>query len=493
MKQQQFTLILLLAIVSFSWPARAQRLAAEIYQSSAAGDRLRKIEARPGETQSIIKLHPEYHFQSITGFGGAFTEASASLLQQLSPARRQEVLTAYFSKEGANYSLTRTHMNSCDFSLSHYSYAPIPGDSLLKHFTVAEDTADLIPMIKAAQAISADGFKIIASPWTAPPWMKDNQHWHGGKLLPQYYHSWALFFAKYAEEYHNYGIDIWAFTVENEPLGNDANWESMHFSPVEMAAFVKEYLGPQLRETHPSINLLVYDQNRGDELMEWADLLLRDSALAPYLYGTAVHWYTGTRDWFPQSLQYTHQLAPDKHLLHTEGCIDAEVPRWQDDKWYWQKKATDWGYDWAPETDKYQHPPYVPVYRYARDIIGCLNNWVEGWVDWNMVLNRQGGPNHAKNWCIAPVIVDVEQDAVYYTPLYDVMLHFSKFIRPGARRIAFNSNAEDLMLTAVKNEDGSLVVVLLNESNMAKQFKLRLHGEELSLRIDAQAIQTIIL
>ena len=138
--------------------------------------------------------------------------------------------------------------------------------------------------------------------------------------------------------------------------------------------------------------ILGYDQYRAG-LKVWVDVMYKDEVSSKYYDGTAVHWYESTYEVFPEELQYAHNKAPEKYLIETEGCIDAEVPAWKDDAWYWKKEATDWGWDWAPEKDKPLHPKYVPVYRYARDIIGCLNNWVDGWIDWNMVLDRQGGPN----------------------------------------------------------------------------------------------------
>ena len=194
-----------------------------------------------------------------------------------------------------------------------------------------------------------------------------------------------------------------------------------------------------------------------------------------------------------ESLNFTHDLAPTKSIIHTEGCIDAEVPHWKEDKWYWSKEATDWGYDWAPEEDKKDHPKYVPVYRYARDIIGCLNNWVEGWVDWNMVLDKQGGPNSAKNWCTAPIIVDPEKDEVYYTPLYYTMMHFSKFIRPGAHRIQLDQTDKGLLTTAVQNKDGSIVIVVLNTSDQPKEMILELENKTQELQIAKEGLQTIVI
>jgi glucosylceramidase len=267
----------------------------------------------------------------------------------------------------------------------------------------------------------------------------------------------------------------------------------MEYTPEEMVDFVKNHLGPQMEADGYDVKILGYDQNRGRELEEWAQVLLGDEEALKYFYGTAVHWYTSTVDWFPESLNATHDLAPDKHIIHTEGCIDAEVPHWQDDDWYWQKEATDWGYDWAPEEDKPDHPKYVPVYRYARDIIGCLNSWVEGWVDWNMVLDKKGGPNWANNWCIAPVIVDPEGDEVYYTPLYYTLAHFSKYIRPGAVRIGFELSDDELMITAALNPDGSIALVVLNMGDKVKDLNISLYENESKVQISPQALQTIIL
>ena len=140
---------------------------------------------------------------------------------------------------------------------------------------------------------------------------------------------------------------------------------------------------------------------------------------------------------------------------------------------------------------KYLHPKYAPANRYARDIIGCLNNWVDGWIDWNMVLDRQGGPNWFKNWCVAPVIVDPEVNQVYYTPLYYIMSHFSKFIRPGAEIIGVENNDSDLMVAAAQNPDNSISVVVFNEGLSAKTFELSYSKLKKIITIAPQAIQTI--
>jgi len=473
---------------------KQEPLQVEVYETSASGNKLKKLtEFSSGKEAALITLLPDEKFQTITGFGGSFTEASAYLLNKLGKENREKILEAYFGEDGAKYSLTRTHMNSCDFSLSNYSYAPVEGDKELKNFSIDEDRDDLIPMIKEAMAISKDGFKILSSPWTAPPWMKDNNDWRGGKLLPEFNDTWALFFSKYIDAYKSEGIDIWGFTVENEPLGNNNNWESMHFTAEEMTDFVKDHLGPKLEADGHDVKILGYDQNRGEELKQWVDIMYKDEASSKYYDGTAVHWYASTYDYFPESLQYAHEKAPGKYLIQSEACVDAEVPKWQDDQWYWSKESTDWGWDWAPEQDKHLHPKYAPVNRYARDIIGCLNNWVDGWIDWNMVLDTKGGPNWFKNWCVAPVIVDPEKDKVYFTPIYYTLSHFSKYIRPGAVRIGFENSDNELMVTATKNPDDSIAVVIFNQGSEAKSFKLTLNDSAIDIQISGQAIQTIII
>lgn len=467
---------------------------AAIYETSAGGNQLTQVEHGNAADNSIkIKIKPEEKFQKITGFGGAFTESSAFLLNRISKVNRDKILKAYFSAEGANYSLTRTTIASCDFSLSNYTYAPFKDDMELKHFSVKEDLDDLIPMIKDAQKISENGFKIIASPWTAPPWMKDNNAWINGKLLPKYNQTYALYFSKYLKEYEKLGIPIWGITVVNEPHGNGGNWESMLFTPKEMTDFVEYFLGPKLeKDGYGEVKIFGYDQNRA-ELKNWVDEMYRSENSSKYFDGTAVHWYDSTFKIYADELQYAHKKDPAKHLIQTEACIDGDIPKWKDDSWYWSREATDWGFDWAKEEEKYLHPKYVPVFRYAADIIGCLNNQVDGWVDWNMVLDKQGGPNWFNNWCGAPVLVDPENDEVYFTPLYYTMAHFSKFIRPDAVRIGFENPDKEILITAAKNPDGSVAVVVFNPSDDKKNLEIYLGNQKVPVQISSKAIQTVHL
>jgi glucosylceramidase len=472
----------------------AKELNIKVFETAESGHSMKRLtKFNVDKSPVVISIDPEEKFQTITGFGGSFTESSAYLLNRLSIGNRKKILEAYFSKNGANYSLTRTHIASCDFSLSNYTYAKVENDMLLDHFTIEDDKEDLLPMIVEAKSISKEGFKIIASPWSCPPWMKDNKKFVGGKLLPEFNDAFALYFSKYLSAYKNEGVNIWGITVINEPHGNGNNWESTHFSPQELTLFVQNHLGPKLeKDGWSNVKILGYDQNRAG-LAEWVDAMYKEDKTAKYFAGTAIHWYESTYDYFPNALQYAHHKAPNKHLIETEGCVDSEVPHWKDDAWYWKQEATDWGWDWASEKEKHLHPKYAPVNRYANDIIGCLNNWVDGWVDWNMVLDVQGGPNWFKNWCVAPVIVDIQKDEVYFTPLYYVMSHFSKFMRPGAVKIGCTLNQNDIVATSVKNPDGSIAMVIFNPTNESKTIEIKLNNNKKIISISAKALQTVVI
>jgi glucosylceramidase len=508
------------------------------YTTSAAGNKLAEASEpdmlpAPPPTTSVVRVDIDEPRQVIVGFGGSFTESAAAVLAKLSAAKRAEVLSAYFSPEGANYSLTRTHIGSCDFSLDKYSYAATASFDL-GDFSVAPDDDDLIPLILDAQALSVDGFEIIASPWTAPPWMKTIGDWYqppaatngyhgtGGKLKPEYAPTYALYLSKYVSAYEAVGIPIWAITPENEPLGNSGQWESMEFSAAEMNAFVRDHLGPLFATEHPSTKIFGFDQNR-EQALDWANALLGDPRTQAFVSGTAVHWYASTFKVYAEVLDQLHAAYPDKMLLNSEATIDAlrdealemsppgdtsvpwgkangQLHYWKDDGWWWQKNASDWGYFWADGSagtspaDRVDHPLYEPVYRYARDIIEGLNHWFVGWVDWNLALNHLGGPNHAGNWAAAPVMIDTDAQDIYYTPLYYVMAHFSKFSRPGARVLETTISSDlPLIATSTLDDSGSVALHVLNMTDMPWDYVVAVDGRTTTVRIPAASLQTIVI
>ena len=470
----------------------------QVFQTGRNGDRLKLIENFDDLSGADISftLNSQNSYQSIIGFGGAFTEAGAHALSELSSAKRSEVLNNYFSPEGAFLSLTRTHMASCDFSLKNYTYAPVPGDINLNYFSIEPDYKFLLPMIKDSLKVEGSNFKIIASPWTCPPWMKDNNHWNGGKLKKQYYQSFADYFVKYIDAYNEEGVKIWGITPTNEPLGNNSSWESVHFSADEMRQFIGEYLGPTLDKAKINLTIWAFDQNRDHEMLHWADTIYQDEKASSYVDGLAVHWYQSTIDVGGENLDKVHKKFPQKAIIHSEGCLDSigndePIGNMLEDDWYWRAEATDWGFFWA--SDKSHHPKYRPFYRYVRDLIQGFNHNLNGWIDWNLVLNTRGGPNHAFNFCGAPVLVDSGNNSVYYTPLFYAISHFSKFVRPNAVRIGIDSSSQtSLWTTAFKNEDDSKVFIIFNPTEESISYDLVSDESKIRINLDSQALQTVI-
>jgi glucosylceramidase len=398
--------------------------------------------------------------RTILGFGGAFTEAAAVALSQLSPARREEALRAYFDPEtGSAYNLCRTHINSCDFSLSNYAYNETAGDVELEQFDISRDRKLLIPLIQDAQRIAGHSLRLLASPWSPPAWMKTNGKMNGGgQLRPEYRQAWALYFARYIQAYAAEGLDIWAVTVQNEPQATQT-WDSCIYSHEEQRDFVRDYLGPTLRaEGLGHVKILIWDHNR-DEMFDCAQAILSDPEAAQYVWGVGFHWYSG--DDFT-NVARVREAFPDVQLVFTEGCQERGV------------KLGSWKLG----------------ERYAHEIIGDLNHGATAWIDWNMVLDAQGGPNHVGNYCDAPLIADAEHDAIHYQNAYYYLRHFSAGIREGATILSTESSHPALETLGCRNPDGAVAVVVLNRSEEAIPFQLMGTGLAADAEIPARAIAT---
>jgi glucosylceramidase len=409
-----------------------------------------------------VFIDTNVRYQEIQGFGGAFTEAAAVTLDKMPPDLRQEILQAYFSPDTGNaYSLCRTHINSCDFSLGNYAYTEVDGDVELKHFSIEHDRQALIPMIREAIALSGGKLKLFASPWSPPAWMKTNGMMnHGGKLKPEYRQAWADYYVRYIQEYGREGIPIWGLTVQNEPEATQT-WDSCIYTGEEERDFVRDYLGPTLHDAGlGNVKVIVWDHNR-DRLFERAKVVLDDPKAAHYVWGVGFHWYCG--DHF-DNVQLTHDAYPDKHLIFTEGCQEA-----------------------GPHLGSWDTGE-----RYAHSMINDLNRWTEAWVDWNMVLDETGGPNHVSNFCSAPVIADTQAGEIRYQSSYYYIGHFSRFIRPGARRVACAKTLDSLEASAFLNSDGTVAVVVLNRTEQAIDFVLKSEGVQVKTSIPARGIKTFV-
>ncbi len=527
----------------------SKMMTTEILITSESGDKIAQQENVPFKAGTangtVIRVEPTMIKQTIDGIGSSFTESSAFVLAHLDPAKRQEVMEKIYGESGANFSLTRTHIGACDFCVEgKYSYLDKVGDTKLENFTIAPDKAgfkrekhpgivdetyDLLPMIKEALAIKArqnsKDLRIVASAWTAPAWMKDIEEWFipgsdannwqgtGGSLKPQYVPVYAEYLVKYLDAYKAEGVPIWGLTPVNEPHGNNGQWESMHFSAESQNEFVKKYLGPGLKAGgYGDVKLLVYDQNR-DDLEHWTDTMFGDPESAPFIYGVAVHWYSSTFKVYEETFDRINQKFPNFGIIHTEGCIDdlgkpapggvTDPERFQESDWFdndefwWNPNATDWAYSvtWAGVNPD-DHPIYTPVHRYARNIIVSLDHWMKGWIDWNIVLDHNGGPNHVGNFCGAPIMIDTESKNVYYTPIFYVLAQFSKTIRPGDKAVQMYTQLEglgsdDLHACATLNDENLLSVQVLNTTKRPIQYNLQIADQHAGITIKANSVQTV--
>jgi glucosylceramidase len=475
MKPTIIPLISLITFVagSFHCAAEQSKSHVEIYvtakdtgQRLAKADDVELADSPPiNEKEAYIFVDPTKTFQTVLGIGGALTDASAETFYKLPEDKRQEILTAYFDPQnGIGYTLGRTHIHSCDFSSESYTYVT-NDDTQLESFDIAHDLKYRIPFIKEALATAGkNNFTLFASPWSPPAWMKDNDDMlHGGKLKPEYYESWARYYGKFIHAYEKEGIPIWGLTVQNEPLAVQT-WESCNYSAEEERDFVKNYLGPALRKDGLSDKkIIVWDHNRSF-MFQRASVILDDPAAAKYVWGVGYHWYVD--DSF-ENVKHVREAYPKTHLLFTEGCNGpfhlSQINDWQ------------WGEN------------------YGKSMIHDFNNGVEGWTDWNVLLDETGGPNHVQNFCFAPIHADTKTGKLYYMDSYYYIGHFSKFIRPGAKRIISSSSTDKLQTTAFLNPDGKIAVLVLNLSDKAQPFNFSVSGKSAKSTSPAHSIITLVL
>ena len=393
-----------------------------------------------------VWVNPARRFQTVLGFGGAFTEAAAVTWQQLPPDTRQAFLQACFDPRlGHGYSLCRVHMNSCDFALGHYAHAAVPGDLALAHFNIDRDRQALLPFIRAAQQVAPAPLRLLVSPWSPPAWMKTNGQMHGGgRLRADCRAAWAQCFVRFIQAYAREGVPVWGVSVQNEPAATQ-RWDSCLYSAEEERDFVRDHLGPALAAAGLGhVKLIVWDHNR-DEMVERASTVYSDPAAARFVWGTGFHWYG--EDHFDH-VQLLHDAWPDKQLLFTEGCQEG-----------------------GPHMGSWDLGE-----RYARSMIKDLNRWTVGWIDWNLLLDHTGGPNHVGNLCSAPMLADTARGELLPQSSYYYIGHFARFVRPGAQRVLCAATREVLECCAFVNADGSAATVVMNRSEQAQRFVLRITG-----------------
>lgn len=424
---------------------------------------------QPLETQPCIFVDPQTTFQQFEGIGGALTDAAAETFAKLPKPAQDSLLAAYYdTAKGIGYTLGRTNIHSCDFSSDSYTYIR-EGDSTLSTFSLAHDEQFKIPLIKKAITAAGGKLPLLVSPWSPPAFMKDNNSMlGGGKLLPAYRQHWANYVVKFIKAFEEKGIPVWGLTVQNEPMAKQ-KWESCIFTAEEERDYIKSFLGPTLKKNGlESKKLIAWDHNR-DLIFQRATTILEDEEAAKYVWGIGFHWYetwTGGDMQF-DNLRLVNQAFPDKHLVFTEGCKE--------------KFSMDSVNNWSLGE------------RYGHSMINDFNNGTVAWIDWNLLLDEHGGPNHVGNFCFAPVHADTQHGKLIYTNAYWYIGHFSKFIRPGAKRIGAAASRWLLQTTAFQNTDGSIAVVVMNTSSQKIPFQLWIKGKAAGTESLPHSIMTMVL
>ena len=406
-----------------------------------------------------LDLNPKVRYQTHQGFGGAFTEAAALNYAALSEAEKERFMTGYFNpQEGLGYSLCRVHLHSCDFALGNWTCETEPGADLsLDHYRTA-----ILPMIKDAEQALGRSIDLLVSPWSPPAWMKtNNQMNRGGQLKPEYRDAWAQHYVQFVQLLLEEGLSVWGLTVQNEPEAAQS-WDSCLYSATEERDFIRDHLGPALhRAGLEQVRIVCWDHNR-DHLYHRAHTILSDPAAARYVWGSGFHWYMD--DCF-DNVQAVHDAYPDKGLLFTEGCQEG-----------------------GP------HPDSWPVAeRYARSILNDLRRWTQGWIDWNLALNLEGGPNHVGNYCSAPALVDSDTGTFQWHPSYHALAHFSRAIPPGSVRILSVAGFDGLEHLAYQRPDGNLSLVILNLGDTGKNWRLIHNNRQTNIHTPAHSIQSWML
>ncbi len=424
---------------------------------------------------AIVNVYDECEYQSVIGFGGAFTESAAYNYSLLSDEQKKAFMEGYFSKEnGIGYNFGRTHINSCDFSLDLYTYIE-DGDTELATFNIERDRKYIIPFIKDALQYCEGDIMLFASPWSPPAFMKDTgKAFRGGKLLDEYKPVWAKYYARYIKAMAEEGIAISAISVQNEPMAKTP-WESCNYSGEEEGEFVEKYLAPALDEAGLSdIKIIIWDHNK-ERVYDRAKATFTYKDAEKRVWGIGHHWYTGDHY---DALRLTHEKF-GKVLISSEIC----GPINQD--------------------------AHAVAELYGKEICGDFNNFTAAFCDWNLLLSKQGGPFHNRSdktafragailedrnkGCYAPVLFDHQTKELIFTPIFYYIGHFSKFVQKGAKRIASTKYCQSLHTCAFKNPDGSIVLVVMNTDDDALPVIIRHQDVCTKTTLEPHAIMSVIL
>jgi glucosylceramidase len=418
---------------------------------------------KPGAAAAtIIEVDPSQRYQEMVGFGAAITDASAWLMRnRMNEQQRSALLNELFGKApGLGFSFTRLTIGASDFSRQHYSFDDMPKgqtDPTLAHFSIEPNRADVLPITKAALAINPR-LRVMASPWSAPGWMKSTDSLIQGTLKPEAFAPFAAYLSRYVGAYEKEGVPIYALTLQNEPHFEPKDYPGMRVDPAKRAAFIGGHLGPLLAKEHPQTRILDWDHN-WDEPGSPADVL-KDPVANKYVNGIAWHCYGG--DVRVQAA--LHDRWPDKDTYFTECSGGKWAPVW---------------------SDNLQH--------FARTlVIGTTRGWARGVLLWNLALDEHDGPHLGGcNDCRGVVTIDTRDGKVTRNEEYYALAHASRFVRQGARRVASTSGYDQLDTVAFRNaDDGSVALLVVNSAKEPRSFAVRQGKQSFSYTLPAASVAT---
>jgi glucosylceramidase len=414
-------------------------------------------------TLPAIEVADTAGFQEMVGFGAAITDASAMLINGLPAEQRERLLRELFDPDsGIGLSFTRLTIGASDFSAHHYTFDDMPpghrgGDPTLARFSIEADRANRLPVLRRALTINP-ALKVMASPWSAPAWMKTTGTLIKGTLRPDAYEPFAEYLARYVDAYAAEGVPIFALTIQNEPHHEPGDYPGMRLEPAARARFVGEFLGPRLARGGSRTVILEWDHNWDEPQSPLA--VLRDSVARRHVAGVAWHCYGG--DVTAQAA--VHDSFPSLDTYFTE-CSGGE---------------------WAPKFGDNL------VWNVQKLIIGATRNWARGVLLWNLALDEKHGPHLGGcGNCRGVVTIDSKTGAVTRNVEYYALAHASRFVKPGARRIASPAAVEGLESVAFRNTDRSTVLIVVNTAAREQRFVVRSRGRALEYGLQAGAVATL--
>ena len=464
--------------------------------------------------QNVIGLYPDFLFQTFEGYGCAMTETACYLLSQMKSEQRKEALSCWFGPEGVDARFIRIPIDSCDYSLEEYQAVKDPiADPELNTFSIERDRKWVLPVVKEAINMAGHPLSVLLSPWSPPAaWktppsdtandeavyggkaaerlQREPSRCNGGSLKPEYYGSWAKYLVKYVQAYLDEGIPVTMLSVQNEASAA-TNWDSCVWTGEQERVFVRDHLYPALKTAglHDKIGLFVWDHNKERLVVHIEEIMKEDTA--DLISGFAYHWYSG--DHF-EALSMLREKYPQKVLMHSESC-GLHIPGKALAFDISPEKLEELGEDHFLTKLSKLDPKEMDLkdaVDYAHDMLGDLNHGMQRWIDWNMIVDRTGGPRHVPGGFAAPLVYE-DDGSFSRTPSYESIKLIAKTIRPGSVRMGCSVYGREVEAAAAKNEDGSIGVMLLNRAKEDVTVNLRISGKLAEVPLTADSLSAVLL